>query len=137
VLLQAVPHAVVVAVVLFAHAWFLWYLQTEYEAIPDKSQLPLATDYVDMWVPVFFISIIAEAGTRSSSSSSSSSLSMFDDLWFGWTPAAWLKYKQVRIYRINDSLCSISLGLLSLVVKKLAAQAVRAVHRCSFSSLHP
>jgi hypothetical protein len=37
---------------------------------------------------------------------------------------AWAKYKEVRLYRVNDTLSSLSLGVLSLLTKKLAAKAV-------------
>ena len=54
---------VAAGLVVAAHAWFLWYLQAEYEALPAKSALASVTDYVDLWVPIFLLSMFAEAGT--------------------------------------------------------------------------
>lgn len=96
--LRGGPQVVAAGLVVAAHAWFLWYLQAEYEALPDKSDLASVTDYVDLWVPIFLLSMFAEA--------------------------AWAKYKEVRLYRVNDTLSSLSLGVLSLLTKKLAAKAL-------------
>jgi hypothetical protein len=61
--LRGGPQVVAAGLVVAAHAWFLWYLQAEYEALPDKSDLASVTDYVDLWVPIFLLSMFAEAGT--------------------------------------------------------------------------
>jgi hypothetical protein len=34
-----------------------------YEAVPDKSNVASLLDYVDLFAPVFIVSMIAEAGT--------------------------------------------------------------------------
>jgi hypothetical protein len=62
--LRGGPLVVAAGLVVAAHAWFLWYLQAEYEALPDKSDLASVTDYVDLWVPIFLLSMFAEAGTH-------------------------------------------------------------------------
>jgi len=90
--------AVVVVLVLAGHAWFLWYLQAQYEALPDKTNPARVMDYVDLWVPIFLVSMLVEA--------------------------FWAKYKNVNLYRVNDSVCSLSIGILSLLTKKVAAKAV-------------
>jgi chromate transport protein ChrA len=65
-MLRCTPQVVVTVLVLAAHGWLMWHLQSVYEAVPDKSNVASLLDYVDLCVPVFIVSMIAEAGTLTS-----------------------------------------------------------------------
>jgi hypothetical protein len=61
-MLRGGPQAVTAVLVLAAHGWFMWHMQSAYDAMPDKSHVGGVIKYVDLWVPVFILSMLAEAG---------------------------------------------------------------------------
>ncbi|KAL6063795.1 ALKMO monooxygenase [Balamuthia mandrillaris] len=79
-------------VMLALHGWFLAFLQSEYEAVQLKEGHKIK-DYVAMWSPIFIGSIILEV--------------------------AWSWYKGSAVYRTNDSVSSMSLGIYSMLFKHL------------------
>ena len=66
----------------------------------ETRQWSATRDFVSMWVPIFFLSILVE-------------MAYF-----------WTFYRQSKVYRTNDSLSSLTLGSLNQLTKKLFGQVV-------------
>lgn len=82
-----------------AHGWFLYYLQMEYtEKYCAHPHLTAVRDYVSLWVPIFLATIALET------------------IYF------WFKAPNSDVYRLNDSLGSLTLGSFNQLTKKLVKQ---------------
>ena len=85
--------------ILAGHTWFLFYLEFEYkERYYAYPHLTAVRDYVSLWVPIFLGTIALE------------------------TVYFWITAPKSDVYRLNDSMGSLTLGSFNQLVKKLIKQ---------------
>jgi len=87
--------------IIAGHAWFLFFLESEYkEKYHSNPHLNRIRDYVTLWVPIFLGTIALET------------------IYF------WITAPKSDVYRLNDSLGSLTLGSFNQLFKKLISQII-------------